>query len=72
MNYEAFGRAMYKLLSEWPGWFGDEWSEIVMPLAVKAGLAHEVPYDPDIHDCDDGAEPGEEIWVWRSDTEDEE
>ena len=62
--YADFGLRVYELIRGTDGWFGDEWSEQVMPLAVEAGLAELVEYDPSVHTAED-AEPGDEIWVWK-------
>ena len=69
-TYADFGRSLAKLLRELPGWFGDEWSEELMPLAAEAGLAERVEYDPLVHDAEE-AEPGDEIWVWKEPTDDD-
>lgn len=63
-DYESFGKAVVSLFH----WWGDEWSEDIMPLAVQSGLAERVPYDPELHgDCE--ADPGDEMWVWLKNRE---
>ena len=45
-------------------WWGDEWSEDIMSLAVRAGIAERCAYDPREHGEGIEAEPGDEIWHW--------
>lgn len=62
--YAKFGRMFVEKVGMDDSWWGDEWSEDVMPLAVQAGIAERVPYDPEIHGEGVESEPGDEIWVW--------
>ena len=66
-KFAKFGRLVYEHLvsQDNDSWFGDEWSEEIMPIAVLCGLAEQRPYDPerDGEGIED-AEPGDEIWVW--------
>ena len=65
-KFAEFGRALVAMCYELAdGWWGDEWSEDVMPLAVEAGLARRTPYDPEEHGEGLEAEPGDEIWYWN-------
>lgn len=61
-----FGRRVLALLRDMGNdWFGDEWSEEIMPVAVECGLAERVAFDPVIHGESIEAELGDEIWVWK-------
>lgn len=62
--YAKFGRMFVEKVGMDALWWGDEWSEAVMPIAVQAGIAERVPYDPEMHGEGVEAEPGDEIWVW--------
>ena len=63
-KHEAFGRAMWKLVTEHEDFCGSEWSEDALPLAEAAGLCRRVVYDPEKHGDICEAEPGSEIWFW--------
>ena len=63
--FAKFGEAIAGFLMAQDAWFGEEWSDDIMPLAVEAGLAERAPYDPMEHGQDIEAEPGDEIWVWN-------
>ena len=63
-KYATFGHKFYDLIRNKDYWFGDEWSEDVMPFAVEAGLAVQVKYDPEIHGQIEDAEPGYDVWIW--------
>jgi len=66
-NYAQFGQAVCEMLKRHELWFSDEWSEDIMPLAVAAGLAARVEYDPESAHAGlhvENAEPGDEIWIW--------
>ena len=61
-----FGRMVYEHLIHRDCWFGDEWSEDVMPMAKTAGLAEQASSDPKIHGSGlEDADPGDEVWVWK-------
>jgi len=66
--FAEFGRLVFRELHD-DDFFGDEWSEKIMPLAVKAGVAERTKYDPEKHGEDVEAEPGQEIWLWRDESE---
>jgi len=63
--YAKFARLFIERIGHDACWWESEDSEAVMPLAVEAGIADRVPYDPDVHGTVEDAEPGDEIWVWR-------
>lgn len=64
-NYESFGRDVWEFIKRRGGdIFQDEGTEVLMPLAQKAGLVQRVIYDPEKHGEIDEVEPGGEIWWW--------
>ncbi len=63
-DYEKFGRLIYLRYRESEFFFSDEDSENIMPLALMAGLAERVIFDPDIHGEIEDADPGQAIWRW--------
>lgn len=63
-KYAKFGRLVVENIRNQSHWWQDEWSIEIMPLAVDAGLAEYVPYDPEVHGPCVEAEPGEDIWFW--------
>lgn len=63
-SFAEFGRMVYEFIVDWDGWFGEELSVTLMPMAEKAGLATRAQYDPDEHGEGIEADPGDEIWLW--------
>jgi hypothetical protein len=63
-RFKVFGALMWNYITDMGSDFtGDEWSESVLPLAQKAGLAEQVEYNPEIHGHVE-AERGDTIWYW--------
>lgn len=60
----AFGKQVWELFTNNFDSLDEEACDEVMEIALEAGLAKRVPYDPEKHgDCFE-ADPGQEIWWW--------
>jgi hypothetical protein len=67
-RHATFGKLVWDMIRKIGGEFcGDEWSEVVLPLAERAGLCNRVTYDPEKHGEEIEAEPGDTIWWWGED-----
>lgn len=65
-QFEQFGRKLHAYFSRTAFFFEWEESEDIMPIAVECGLAERTVYDPEKHGDGIEAEPGDEIWLWKS------
>jgi hypothetical protein len=65
--FAGFGRAVMEWILDYPDWWDDEFSEDIMPLAEKFGLAERVPYNPEIHG--EGVDAGTDDEIWWIDRE---
>lgn len=66
-NYDSFGRDVWEWIKRrGADIFQDEDSEVLMPMAQKAGLVQRVIYDPEKHGFVEEVEPGDFIWWWKN------
>jgi len=64
-RFAIFGEEVWNYLKGvLPEFLGDEFSEDLLPLAEKAGLALRTKYDPEIHGEIDDCVKGDMIWFW--------